>query len=64
MEKRLLNTKETMVYLGIQSKRTLDKLVADGKLLNVGFGRFLKFDKNDVDAFIEKQKKNLTIKAS
>lgn len=56
-EKRLFTSKEAMEYLGIKSDRTLRTLVNEKKLISVSFDRHLRFDKNDLDDFIETQKK-------
>lgn len=56
-EKRLFNSKEAMEYLSIKSDRTLRSLVKENKLKSVIFDRHLRFDKQDLDQFIEDQKK-------
>ncbi|MFH1367934.1 MAG: helix-turn-helix domain-containing protein [Elusimicrobiota bacterium] len=55
MEKRLLNITEASEYLGIK-KNTLYGWVCYRKIPYVKIGRLLKFDKHDIDKWIDKKK--------
>ena len=52
---RLLNTDEAAACLGI-GKRTLQELTASRKLAFIKFGRNVRFDMADLDAFKEKNR--------
>jgi excisionase family DNA binding protein len=52
---RLLTTNETMQYLSI-GKTKLFKLIKDGKLNPVRIDSNLRFDKEDLDEFINRSK--------
>jgi len=53
MEKRLLNIKEVSKYLGIP-KGSLYKLVWQRRIPFVKIGKALRFDKEKIDKWIEK----------
>ncbi len=53
MEKRLLNIKEASEYLGIP-KGSLYKLVWQRRIPFVKIGKALRFDKEKIDKWIEK----------
>ncbi len=55
MEKMLLTTKEACEYLNI-SRATLYKLIREGKLKPLKIGRSTRFDRRDLDRFIESLK--------
>lgn len=63
IEKRLFSFKETMAYLGI-GRLAITRLMKEGKLMNISISNSFRFDKNDLDNFIETQKKTLVLKAS
>jgi len=51
----LLSRREAASYLAI-SPRKLDSLVSDGDLPRVKIGSCVRFDRADLDAYIESQK--------
>jgi excisionase family DNA binding protein len=55
MEKRLLNVKEAALYIG-STPGTMYQRVHDGSIPFVKIGRSVRFDKLDLDAFIEQKK--------
>jgi excisionase family DNA binding protein len=56
MEKALLTVKEACEYLNI-SRAMLYKLIKEGKIKPIKLGKSTRFDKKDLDDFIEKAKK-------
>jgi excisionase family DNA binding protein len=52
--------KDAAVYLGI-SVSTLYKYNHEGKIAYYSLGRFCKYKKEDLDAFIESQRKELKL---
>lgn len=52
---RLLTSKEAMLYLAIKNERTLKKYEDLGYITNVSIDRFAKYDKNELDNFINKK---------
>ncbi len=55
-ERRLLDYKRLAAYLGI-SLRGAKQLAAEGQILKVQIGHRVLFDRDDVDAYIERIKK-------
>ena len=55
MEKRLLNIREVSEYLGL-STNTLYTWISQKKIPYVKMGRLSKFDKKDLDKWIESKK--------
>lgn len=56
IERRLLDYTKAAAYLSI-SLRSMKQLAADGKVPKVLIGHRVLFDKDDLDAFIEKIKR-------
>lgn len=56
LERRLLDYKSAAAYLSI-SLRGMKGLAADGKIRKVLIGHRVLFDKDDLDAFIDKIKR-------
>ncbi len=57
IDKKLLTIKEVCEYLNV-SKPTIYRLIKEGKLKPIKIGRATRFDKEDIDKFIEEQKRN------
>ncbi len=55
-QQRLLRSKEAAIYLGI-SERKLWTLGRGGEIPRVCFGRTVRYDRVDLDAWIEKSKR-------
>jgi excisionase family DNA binding protein len=53
---RLLTTDEAAQFMAL-GKRTIQELVADGRLAHVKIGRSIRFDIEDLQRFVESQKK-------
>jgi len=60
-EKRLFTLKECMSYLGIKNERTLTKVLNEYKIPFVELLSRKMIDKNDIDSFIDSQKKTVLI---
>ena len=56
VERRMHNYKQAAAYLGI-SLRSMNQLAADGKIPKTHIGHRVLFDREDLDAFIEKAKR-------
>lgn len=56
--KRLYSVKAIMEYLDI-SRTTLYNLINSGQLSPIKLGKSVKFDKADIDSFIDKKKGGL-----
>lgn len=55
---RLLTTQEALIYLKIKDSRVLTRLVKSGLIKRIDLASNMhRFDKNDLDEFIENQKK-------
>lgn len=54
-KKRLYSVKDAIEYLSI-SKATLYNLINDNQLLPIKIGKSTRFDKIDLDLFIDKKK--------
>ena len=63
---RLLTTKEAMLYLGIKNDRTLKKYESEGFITNLSEDRFDRYDKNELDNYINNKlaEKKTKLKAS
>lgn len=61
MEKRLLSRKEAAQLLGL-GVSTIDKLVAQGKLVPVRLNRRVLFDFSDLEEIIERAKDKRLVK--
>jgi excisionase family DNA binding protein len=57
LERRLLNYARAAAYLGI-SLRAVKELAADGKIPKTPIGHRVLFDREDLDAFIERAKRS------
>jgi excisionase family DNA binding protein len=59
-EKRLFSVKETAVYLNISPRSIYNRVRRKSKnpfpIAHIRIGSSIKFDKNDLDAFVESQK--------
>lgn len=51
--KRLLTSKEAMLYLGIKNSRTLKKYEAQGFITNVSEDRFDRYDIRELDRYVD-----------
>ncbi len=58
MEKRLLTVKEVCEYLNV-SKPTVYRLIKEGKLKPIKIGKATRFEKEDIDKFINEQKRKI-----
>ena len=56
-EARLFSTPEAARYLGVSS-RTIGRLVATGELNAIRFFKWFKFDRVDLDEFVERIKQH------
>lgn len=56
VERRMLKYADAAVYLGI-SLRSMKQLAADGKVPKVLIGHRVLFDREDLDAFIDRLKR-------
>lgn len=56
-ERRLLDYARAAAYLGV-SVRTMKALAAEGEVLKVQIGHRVLFDRVDLDAFVERLKRN------
>lgn len=56
VERRMLDYARAAAYLGI-SKRAMNELAAEGKVVKTHIGHRVLFDKVDLDAFIERAKR-------
>ena len=56
LERRLLSYKHAAVYLGISLRAMKDLGGPNGQILQVKLGHRVLFDKQDLDAYIEKLK--------
>lgn len=57
VERRMLDYKNAAIYLGI-SLRGMKELASKGKIPKVLIGHRVLFDRDDLDAFIEKIKRS------
>jgi len=58
-EQRLLKPQETQLHLGV-SERTLWRFIAEGRIAYVRVGAQLRFRKQDIDAFLARNRVEAT----
>lgn len=60
MEKRVLNTDEAMQYTGFKNRNAFFEHIKTGQIKSLnGYGRSRRFDRFDLDNFIEEMKKEV-----
>lgn len=57
MKRPLLNCADAATYLGFDNERPIRRWVAEGKIPYVKLSRFVRFDPDDLDAWIAKNRR-------